>query len=236
MAYQTDQELLTRFEYYTLEMEAQIQKGEDFKKVSEHLPFMAIFSYSDPTKIIHTNQRHQKITGYAPDEVREKRSQYLKDIVHPASLEYIRKHIPEFYLKQNHHQTMTFVQQVLLPGNSGYCPVFTFTKPSRLPDGLVIRLLAEPKDFERMSGKMERVLEIVQFKLDNFKRFQVLSNREIEILTLLVNGVDNPKIADQLYISRRTVETHRKHIKRKLDIHSYRDLMKYAFAFDLVQL
>lgn len=235
MAYFTDEELLKRFEYYTLELEEQILKGEDFRTVSEHLPFMAIFSYSDPTKIVHTNKRHQEITGYAPKEVREKRSKYLK-IVHPASLDYIRKYIPDFYTKQNHHQTLTFVQQAQLLGNSGYAPLFTFTKPSNLPDGLVIRLLAEPKDFDKMSGKMERIVEITQFKLDNFKRFQQLTARELEILQLLINGKDNPKIADQLFISRHTVETHRKHIKRKLNIHSFRDLMKYAFAFGLVQL
>lgn len=83
---------------------------------------------------------------------------------------------------------------------------------------------------------MERVVSMDEFKLKNFKRFQTLTKREVEILQMLANGCDNPAIAEQLFISRQTVETHRKNLRIKLDLNSYRDLMKYAFSFNLVQL
>lgn len=82
----------------------------------------------------------------------------------------------------------------------------------------------------------ERIVKMHQFKLKHLKRFQQLSSREIEVLTLLANGYNNPRIAKHLFISRHTVETHRKNLKRKLKLRSLRDLMRYAFAFDLLEV
>lgn len=63
-----------------------------------------------------------------------------------------------------------------------------------------------------------------------------LSQREIEILTLIVRGVSTKEIADKLYISSNTVMTHRKNIFRKLDIHTVNGLTIYAIVNNLVKL
>jgi DNA-binding NarL/FixJ family response regulator len=46
----------------------------------------------------------------------------------------------------------------------------------------------------------------------------LLSNRELQILQLIAQGLSNKEIADQLYLSRYTVECHVKHIYRKLSV------------------
>ncbi len=55
-----------------------------------------------------------------------------------------------------------------------------------------------------------------------------LSEREMDVLKCIVNGMSNKEIADKLYLSIRTVETHRYNIKRKLNINSVAGLTKYA--------
>ena len=55
-----------------------------------------------------------------------------------------------------------------------------------------------------------------------------LSDREHEILRLLALGHTNQEIAGQLYISVRTVETHRAHIMQKLRIQTRAELVRYA--------
>jgi len=55
-----------------------------------------------------------------------------------------------------------------------------------------------------------------------------LSTREIEIMKLLAEGKSNKQIAAQLFISVRTVETHRRQIFLKLDISSVAELVHYA--------
>lgn len=56
----------------------------------------------------------------------------------------------------------------------------------------------------------------------------VLTKREQEILALIGQGLNNQQIADRLFISPRTVDTHRTNIMQKLDIHDSANLVRYA--------
>jgi two-component system response regulator NreC len=61
-----------------------------------------------------------------------------------------------------------------------------------------------------------------------------LSPRESEVLRLLALGHTNGEIAGQLYLSRRTVETHRANIQRKLDVSSRAELTRHALEHGLL--
>ncbi|MFW6102530.1 MAG: response regulator [Chloroflexota bacterium] len=58
--------------------------------------------------------------------------------------------------------------------------------------------------------------------------YDSLSNREREVLHLAAHGYTNSEIAERLFISRRTVETHRANAMRKLNLSSQTDLLRYA--------
>ncbi len=62
-----------------------------------------------------------------------------------------------------------------------------------------------------------------------------LSNREIEIIRLIEKEYSNREIADTLFLSERTVETHRKNIFRKTKTNSVIGLIKYAYEHGLIQ-
>jgi two-component system response regulator NreC len=61
-----------------------------------------------------------------------------------------------------------------------------------------------------------------------------LSEREVEVLRMIALGHTNAEIADQLYLSVRTVETHRAHIQQKLGLGSRSELVRYALEHRLV--
>jgi two-component system response regulator NreC len=61
-----------------------------------------------------------------------------------------------------------------------------------------------------------------------------LSEREVEVLRLIALGHTNAEIAQQLYLSVRTVETHRSHIQQKLRVSSRAELVAYALQRGLV--
>lgn len=65
---------------------------------------------------------------------------------------------------------------------------------------------------------------------------EVLSEREREIVHLVVCGLSNKLIADRLFISLNTVLTHRKNIARKLNIHSVAGLTIYAIVNKIVNI
>ncbi len=63
-----------------------------------------------------------------------------------------------------------------------------------------------------------------------------LSSREREVLQLLAEGKNTKEIAAALNISVKTIETHRKQIMDKLDLHTIAELTKYAIREGLTQL
>ena len=63
-----------------------------------------------------------------------------------------------------------------------------------------------------------------------------LTNREREVVIHLAEGLSNKEVANALGIGVRTVETHREHIIRKLNIHSVAGLTKFAISKGLIVL
>ncbi len=61
-----------------------------------------------------------------------------------------------------------------------------------------------------------------------------LSEREVEVLGLIARGHTNAEIAGQLYLSVRTVETHRSHIQQKLRLSTRAELVGYALERGLI--
>ena len=62
-----------------------------------------------------------------------------------------------------------------------------------------------------------------------------LTAREIEVLRLLARGNSNKEIATTLFISVRTVETHRRTIHKKLKLNSVAELVRYAIRLRLIK-
>jgi two-component system nitrate/nitrite response regulator NarL len=63
-----------------------------------------------------------------------------------------------------------------------------------------------------------------------------LTGRELEVLTLLSEGLSNKGVASKLGISSRTVETHREHLSHKLNVLTVAGLTKYAIQHGLTSL
>lgn len=70
-------------------------------------------------------------------------------------------------------------------------------------------------------------------KEDNFLKQYNLTKREFEIITLIKNGLTNQQIADKLFLSIYTIETHRKNIMHKLGLNSPAALMKFIVEHNL---
>jgi len=65
---------------------------------------------------------------------------------------------------------------------------------------------------------------------------ETLSSRETEILKLFAQGLSNQEIADKLFISIRTVESHKNHIMQKLELKSTVDLIKFAIKNKIIEI
>jgi two-component system response regulator NreC len=70
---------------------------------------------------------------------------------------------------------------------------------------------------------------------DDARQADELSERERDVLRLIALGHTNAEVAEQLYISIRTVESHRAHIQQKLRLSSRAELVRYALERGLVE-
>jgi two-component system response regulator NreC len=73
-------------------------------------------------------------------------------------------------------------------------------------------------------------------KIKTEEKPTTLTKREEEILRMFAKGLTNKDISEQLFISIRTVETHKNHIMNKLDIKSSYDLIKYALKNNILEI
>ena len=62
-----------------------------------------------------------------------------------------------------------------------------------------------------------------------------LTKREVEVLKLISEEYSNPEIAEKLYISIRTVDTHRRNLLEKLEVKNTAGLVKYAFKHGIIE-
>jgi DNA-binding NarL/FixJ family response regulator len=76
--------------------------------------------------------------------------------------------------------------------------------------------------------------KLLIMNLDNPDEGRLLTEREREIVKLIAKEYSNKQIAEALFISERTVETHRKNIFRKTGTNSLVGLIKFAYANNLI--
>lgn len=69
----------------------------------------------------------------------------------------------------------------------------------------------------------------------NGKHSSELTSREMEVLSFIVDGHTNVEIADKLFISNRTVDTHRRNLLQKLNLRNTAELVRHAIKNGLVE-
>lgn len=84
-------------------------------------------------------------------------------------------------------------------------------------------------------GSIQKLLK-THLQPEQNHQTEALSEREIEVLKLLVEGNSNKEIADKLFISTHTVITHRKNISQKTGIKSVSGLTIYAVVNNIITL
>lgn len=144
------------------------------------------------------------------------------------------------------------VLETLLEGVSGYelcrelkdafghaLPIIfvsaTRTEPGDRVAGLLVGAddyLAKPFDPDELVARVRRLVPAPNAERRNGRE---LTNRELEVLSLLADGLTQPEIAQRLFISHKTVGKHIEHILAKLDVHSRAQAVALAIRDELIE-
>ena len=128
------------------------------------------------------------------------------------------------------HEEASVVQRVMELGADGYL-VKTAGRDELL---LAIRNVhAGRKHFG--SDLMDALIQQHAALSVGRKVLRELSEREVEVLAALAEGLNNREIGAKLFISPRTVDTHRTNLMRKLDTHNVAGLVRIAIQAGLVK-
>ncbi len=131
------------------------------------------------------------------------------------------------------HNNVNYVQEMIRLGASGY-----ILKDAN-PDELISAIESVNKGETYYSSSISNIVikhhaELLKKSQKRFVTQDNLTGRETEIFNYLVSGLSNKEIADKLFLSIRTVETHRIHIMQKLSVKNFAGLVKYAISKGLM--
>jgi len=74
----------------------------------------------------------------------------------------------------------------------------------------------------------------IQASSTNSEMISTLTERERDVLKLVAEGLSNKEIGEKLFISHRTVDTHRTNLMKKLNFHSVAELIRFAYQSGMV--
>lgn len=132
------------------------------------------------------------------------------------------------------HENSEYVNQILNAGGSGY-----LLKNSKKEEFVnAINSVCEGRKYFSKNISDLLLNDLLKNKSTKPKidKEILLTRREKEIIQKIVNELNNNQIAEELNISLRTVETHRRNIMQKLSIKNVVSLIKYAVSNGIVSL
>jgi two-component system response regulator NreC len=147
----------------------------------------------------------------------------------------VKRAVPDTHvLVVTMYEREDYLFEALRAGASGYV-----LKGADIQDLLTaVRTVAQDEMYlyQSLTGKLVAdYLSRIDDAAD-LKGYEGLSEREREVLSLIAEGLTTAQIADKLFLSPHTVQTHRDHLMTKLDLHSRVALTKYAIRKGLIKL
>ncbi len=133
------------------------------------------------------------------------------------------KYATVFVLGLSTFNQQSFIQKMMDSGASGYV-LKNVSQPELME---AIETVAKGKTF--LSDEAAAIL-----KTDDVAAAPIITRREKEVLELLANGLTNNEIAQKLFVSPTTVDSHRKSLIAKLNAKNTPELIKLAFVHKLI--
>lgn len=127
------------------------------------------------------------------------------------------------------HRELSYIKPMLEAGACGY--VLKNAEPEELTEA--VRAVAKGNSY-LTAAVSETILKSLTNPSRQHREPDGLTPREVEVLALIAQELSNAEIADKLFVSVRTVDTHRRNLLDKLNAKNTAGLVKYAIARGLV--
>jgi DNA-binding CsgD family transcriptional regulator len=211
---------------------------EKIKAIEDKIPGVIIIHDLKDMSVVYMSKRGQQLLGVSLAELKEIGPEWAhKFFNEQESREYVPL-LTEWLKRNDHDEFVSFFQQVKTVENSDWKWYLTSMKIFMQDDqgnpilSIAIANAIDPNHY--ITDKVNRLLEEKNFRRRNQEIFASLTKREKEILQLVALGKNTPEIASAAHLSEKTINTHRKNLRKKLKIQSHYDINLFAQAFDLI--
>jgi DNA-binding NarL/FixJ family response regulator len=141
----------------------------------------------------------------------------------------LRNRLPQMTtLVLSMHDESLYAERVLRAGAKGY--VTKQEAPEKVMTAIRRVLGGEIYVSEKMAAKLLKAMTGPR-QAQSDSPLDRLSDRELQVFRLIGSGMSVREIAEKLFLSVKTIETHREHIKEKLNLKSSSELLRYAVQY-----
>lgn len=237
--YLTERELLEkqRSQFFRLQRFLH-EKNIEMDDFCDLLPGVFHMNRINSVELVYLDKSSRERIEVKKEEIEKNGLQVVQGLLEPLCLKHlieINKSAdfsdPSFILSTFQHLSLNPIHKKEKDKhNYSWC----FSSKKKFNEELTISITQPLNELGQVYHQVEQLLENTFFLEQSFRKFDTLTRREREIMGLIAKGATSEQIAEQLFISPHTVNTHRKNIWKKLEIKSYLELIQFAEHFDLL--
>ena len=188
----------------------------------------------EDASIVYLTEEASELFGIPLEEIRKMGPEFLAKVMHPEDVERCLELLAEFVQEGDTMKTLTYFQRIRLNiENDEYFLCLTSVKLD-LENQQFLCISNFTDQLPVFTTKISQALNENKETKKMAAAYLQLTKREKEIITYLVKGYLAKQAADELHISTRTVEQHKKNIYKKLNIQKLNQLIHFAHLFKMV--
>lgn len=202
------------------------------------VPGISIVQDLKDSQIIFMSQKGLDQLGIDLSDLRDLKGRYEDSIFKTYEVQNFEKELKQLLKRNDSSETFTFFQQVKpLRGRDWAWHIGSiriFHRDIKGKPTHILKLIFPVERMEHVPQKAKRLVKETTFFEENKEKFDSLGSRARDILRLVALGKTSAEISAELNIKTDTVNTHRRNIKRKLQISNIYEFTEYARAYDLI--
>jgi DNA-binding CsgD family transcriptional regulator len=202
-----------------------------FEELSNYVPFTIHFNKFSNLDLVYVNTTGVDFLCRDSDYLIDRGFDFIKEIYDQSILGNTIDTINKFKQYNDAQAMVSYYQRLVLKEKMTW---IISNKVTHIKDELFFNMSYTLDNLGKPGKVLEDVLGETFIKRNGWEIFCALSKREKEILKLIAAGYSSKQIADKLFISKFTADTHRRNIFHKTEVKTYAELIRFAQAFDLL--
>lgn len=229
--YRTEKEILLDNQVSLVTLERGVQEKQySIEEIGELLPGMLHLNRTDNLVLAYFNTWALNRFEKTVDEILAEGMAFMLSLFEKGTAQLFSQSLISFINENDNSQNHGFFQKLRFNPKRNFEWVYTSSKLFNNGQ-FTFSYTAPLGELQRNNKLLLKTLDDNLFLRKNFLKMQALTKREKQILQMVAKGFNSAQIAEQLFISKYTVTTHRRNIIQKLDLKNCRDWTRYANAF-----